>query len=79
VADRERNLVTAAQRLFGAMNAGRNGGEFLFGSDQQVFRNRSLKETIFVKRDHGPGKLWLIFRGLAKKPARLQTWVDSCI
>ena len=36
-ADRERNLVLAAQRLFGAMNAGRNGGEFLFGSDQQVF------------------------------------------
>jgi hypothetical protein len=36
-ADRERNLVLAAQRLFGAMNASRNGGEFLFGSDQQVF------------------------------------------
>src|ERR1700675_1321286 len=26
-ADRERNLVLAAQRLFGAMNAGRNGGD----------------------------------------------------
>jgi hypothetical protein len=36
-ADRERNLVLAAQRLFGAMNAGRNGGELLFGGDQQVF------------------------------------------
>ena len=36
-ADRERNLVFAAQRLFGAMNAGRNGGEFLFGGGQQVF------------------------------------------
>jgi hypothetical protein len=28
-ADRERNFVLAAQRLFGAMNADRNGGEFL--------------------------------------------------
>ena len=31
------NEVLAAQRLFGAMNAGRNGGELLFGGDQQVF------------------------------------------